>query len=211
MKINIGTPALLTIIVVVLIASGALYYNTRTQGDSMMTDGEKMMEEGEAMMEENDAMMEEGEAMMEEGDVMMEEGEAMMEEGSMMDSAYTGERLAGSHDIPLLDFTKEDYEKAVANEKLVVLYFYANWCPVCKVEFPKMQSVFNSLDTEGVVGFRVNYNDNQTDDAEKQLARDFGVAYQHSKVFIKNGERILKSPEGWDENRYIEEITNAVK
>ena len=70
---------------------------------------------------------------------------------------------------------------------------------------------FDELDLEGVVGFRVNYNDNQTDNDEKDLAREFGVAYQHTKVFVKDGERILKSPESWDKGRYLEEINSAIK
>ncbi len=113
--------------------------------------------------------------------------------------------LAGKS-APLLDFKKADYETAVKTDKLIVLYFYANWCPSCKTEFPKMQTAFNELTTDKVMGFRINYNDNETDKDEEGLAREFGVAYQHTKVFIKNGQRILKSPETWDEKRYDVEI-----
>src|SRR3989344_3188480 len=98
---------------------------------------------------------------------------------------FAGKWLAGTS-APLLDFTKADYDKEVASGKLVVLYFYANWCPICRVEFPVMQSSFNSLTTDRVVGFRVNYNDSDTDTDERDLARAFGVAYQHTEVFAKN-------------------------
>ena len=77
-------------------------------------------------------------------------------------------------------------------------------------EFPVMQKVFNELTTDKVIGFRVNYNDDQTDNDEKNLAKQFGVAYQHTKVFVKNGQRILKSPEGWDYKRYDTEISKAL-
>ncbi len=120
--------------------------------------------------------------------------------------SYQGQRLAGGA-APLLDFAKSDYEQAIASDKLVVLYFYANWCPICVAEFPKMQTTFDGLTNSNVIGFRVNFNDNQTDDDEEQLARQFGVAYQHTKVFVKNGQRILKSPESWEQTRYVEEIT----
>lgn len=120
-----------------------------------------------------------------------------------------GAILAGTS-APLLDFTKAEYDAAIASDKLVVLYFYANWCPICKAEFPLMQEAFNGLQTDKVIGFRVNYNDNETDNDEKNLAREFGVAYQHTKVFVKDGERILKSPEGWDRERYNTEINNAI-
>ena len=73
-----------------------------------------------------------------------------------------------------------------------------------------MQGAFNELTTDKAIGFRVNYNDSDTDTNEEALAREFGVAYQHTKVFVKNGQRILKSPEGWDDKRYDMEISKAL-
>lgn len=123
---------------------------------------------------------------------------------------YQGAALAGKA-APLLDFAKADYDMVLGSDKLIVLYFYANWCPICKAETESaLYPIFNQLSSDQVVGFRVNYNDNQTDNDEKDLAREFGVAYQHTKVFVKNGERILKSPEAWDKNRYENEINRAL-
>ncbi len=129
--------------------------------------------------------------------------------GKIASNSFIGQMLAGSQS-PLLDFTKADYDMALKTDKLVVLYFYANWCPICKAEFPIMQKTFNELATDQVIGFRVNYKDDQTDSDEVSIAREFGVAYQHTKVFVKNGERILKSPEGWDGTRYASEINKAL-
>ncbi len=145
-----------------------------------------------------------------EGAMMKKEGETMVkkEEGTMM-AKYTGTVLAGKS-APLLDFTKADYDMAIKSDKLVVLYFYANWCAICRAEFPVMQKTFNELTSDKVIGFRVNYNDSDTDSNEKALASQFGVAYQHTKVFVKNGARILKSPEGWDDKRYDMEISKAL-
>ncbi len=106
----------------------------------------------------------------------------------------------------IIEYTKADFDAALASNKLVVLYFYANWCPLCRAEFPKMQEAFVELSDNSVVGFRVNFNDNETSADEEALAREYGVAYQHTKVFIKNGERVLKAPDSWDKERYIEEI-----
>lgn len=125
-------------------------------------------------------------------------------------ASYQGARLAGTS-APLLDFTAADYQSALKSDQLIVLYFYADWCPICRAEFPKMQAAFNELSGDQVIGFRVNFNDDETDDAEIQLARQYGVAYQHTKVLVRNNQQILKSPESWVQSRYLTEINNALK
>src|SRR3989344_448165 len=190
-------PVIIAIVAVVLVLGGVVFYANRSQTiDDKMAQEKAMMEKEVMEQKEKDAMTQK------DGETMMDKGETMMK--------YSGAVLAGKS-APLLDFTKADYDAAVKSDKLVVLYFYANWCPICKAEFPVMQKTFNELGTDKVIGFRVNYNDDQTDADEKALAKQFGVAYQHTKVFVKNGQRILKSPEGWDEQRYDTEINKALE
>ena len=192
-----GFTVLLVIATVALavIIGGAFYFTAREQSPAT--------EDAMAKPDE-DAMKKDGAAMDKKDDAMMEK------EGEMMTVKYTGTVLAGKS-APLLVYNKADYDTAMQSDKLVVLYFYANWCPICKSETANaLYPAFNELATDTVVGFRVNYNDSDTDSNEKSLASQFGVAYQHTKVFVKNGQRILKSPEGWDEKRYDMEISKAI-
>jgi len=124
--------------------------------------------------------------------------------------AYNG-RLIARAGVPIIEFNQTDYDNALDENKIIVLYFYSNWCPLCKEEFPKMTHVFNSLSSDALIGFRVNYNDSQTDDDERALASEFGVAYQHTKVIIKNRERIMKSPETWTQERYRQVINSLLE
>lgn len=140
------------------------------------------------------------------GEEKMMEEDAMMRQDDGVMTEKEGQVLAGSSSL-LLEFNQADYETALASDKLVVLYFYANWCPICRAEFPKMQASFNEFPKDTVIGFRVNYQDSDTDEQEVALARQFGIAYQHTKVFIKNGQQALKSLETWEKERYLAEMT----
>lgn len=118
---------------------------------------------------------------------------------------FNGKVIAGEKS-PYLEFNKNDYQKAQSGGKIIFLDFYANWCPICRAEAPELIAGFNSLTTDKVIGFRVNFNDTETDQDEKNLAREFQIPYQHTKVIIKNGQEVLKSLESWDQKRFIEEI-----
>ena len=73
-----------------------------------------------------------------------------------------------------------------------VLYFYASWCPTCRpadASFGKNQAQI----PEDVVVIRVNYNDTDTDSSEKELAKQYGITYQHTFVQIDaQGNEITK-------------------
>ena len=116
--------------------------------------------------------------------------------------------LAGSQS-GYYTFTQEAYEQALKDNKVILLYFYANWCPICKLEEPKARQAFNELNDPNIVGFRVNYKDSDTDKDEEILAKEFQIPYQHTKVIIKDGKQVLKAPDSWGNDRYIQELTKV--
>jgi thiol-disulfide isomerase/thioredoxin len=129
---------------------------------------------------------------------------------SRRDNRYDGDVLAGK-DMLLLEFRKSDFDQAMASNTPILLYFYANWCPECKEEtMNALYPVFDRLMTDAgaldIIGFRVNYKDSDTDDDETELARTYGIAYQHTKVMIKNEMEQLKAPDSWNLDRYMREI-----
>lgn len=156
------------------------------------------------VMEKDDAMIEK-----EKTEAMSKEGEVMEKSGDMMEKGYTGKVLAGTESTKYLDFNKEDYEKALKEKKKILLYFYANWCPICRREQPDTFAAFNEINDPDLIGFRVNYRDSNTEEFEEELAKEFGVSYQHTKVILKDGQRVLKDPETWDKQRYLEELSKV--
>lgn len=120
---------------------------------------------------------------------------------------YAGKVLAGNSS-PFLEFNKGDYEQALKSDKIIFLDFYANWCPICRAEEPEILAGFEALITDKIIGFRVNFNDSETDEDEKQLAKDFNVPYQHTKIILKNGLEISRSVDQWDKEIFLKELKN---
>ena len=181
--------------------------------DAALNDGTKVMTNGKVLRKDGTAfMLKEGESMwmdgtmMKAGEMMNEKG--MMNEGNMM-SEYKGKVLAGTDKTKYLEFNKADYEIALKEKKKILLYFYANWCPICKKEQPETFAAFNELNEPDLIGFRVNFRDSDTDADEEALAKEFGVAYQHTKVILKNGQRVGKFPDSWDKQRYLDELAKV--
>ncbi len=121
-----------------------------------------------------------------------------------------GQVLAG-HQAQYMVFNKSEYEKALKAKKVVFLDFYANWCPICREEDPQFKAGFNSLTTDRIVGFRVNYNDTDTDEDEKKLAQEFGVTHQNTKFIFKDGKVVLgPTLEEWDKETFLKEINKVL-
>jgi len=193
----IGGVIAVGILVIILVATGG-----NTSDEKVMIESDVMMEE--ELHNDDTAMMEEKSM-----DADLPINTVMVEEGDVV--SYQGDILAGNGSAILLDFEQSDYETALAGDVPVFLYFYAKWCPSCRAEVPKMQAAFNDETAPAVIGFRVNYKDKDTDDFEKGLASEFGIGYQHTKVALVNGERVLKSPEQWDTPRYLSELNNLTQ
>ena len=133
---------------------------------------------------------------------------AQVKKESVENSKFSGTVLAGSRSQYLI-YGKDDYEKALREHKTIILNFYANWCPLCKEEQPEAFSAFNELNDSTIVGFRVNFKDPDTDADEESSAKQFGIPYQHTKVILKDGKKVLKSLESWDKKQYLDELAKV--
>jgi hypothetical protein len=93
---------------------------------------------------------------------------------------------------------------------VIFLYFYASWCPICNEERPTIFSAFDGLDDPETVGFEVHFNDDQTNSEDEQLARQFGITYQHTTVIIgSDGSESFRSLTPIEEGTILSEIKKA--
>ncbi|MBI1971845.1 MAG: redoxin domain-containing protein [Candidatus Aenigmarchaeota archaeon] len=114
---------------------------------------------------------------------------------------------SGSH---YLRFDKAHYEQSLSENKVVHLYFYANWCPICAAERPKIFEAYGKLNYEDVVGYEVHYNDNEVTDDDVYVTKLFQIPYQHTTVILdRSGKIAFKSFSPIGTGKLVEEIENA--
>jgi len=219
--------------VLAVLGVGIVFVHTQPKSERMMQQGENMMLQSEILQEKANRMKDEAAQNLSEAGIMMEEAQSISEKESMSEIesmsgtesvtetesstvenleilTYKGELLAGSLEAsPFLVFDEMDYLKAREAGKNIVLFFYASWCPLCKQEIANaVVPAFNELTRNDVVGFRVNYNDLSTNSAERDLAREFQIGYQHTKVLLDTtGTQVReKTQETWSREKYLSEI-----
>lgn len=77
-------------------------------------------------------------------------------------------------------FSKEGFDKALAQGGLMMVDFWADWCGPCKMLSPVIEDLAGQYEGKALVG-KVNV------DEEPELARQFGVMSIPTVVFLKNG------------------------
>ena len=87
-----------------------------------------------------------------------------------------------------------------------VLFFYAKWCSTCRPADANFMENKSRI-PEDVTLIRVNYNDDDTDQSEKDLAKKYGVTYQHTFVQIDSSGNEITRWVGGD----IEELLSSLK
>ena len=111
------------------------------------------------------------------------EGAMMETSGDMMQKGTTtkGEATMGEHG------TYEDYSAdkiALAQDGKVVLYFHANWCPICRLLDTEVKVHLEEIPA-GVHILKVDY------DTATALKQKYGVTYQHTFVQIDASGRVI--------------------
>ncbi len=150
--------------------------------------------QSDSMMKKDETMMPKVETSMEPINAMMQKDDRVLENDQMMDNKMASSRY--------VQYSKSALDSASNNRR--ILFFYASWCPTCKpadTNFTKNESKI----PEDVTLIRVNYNDPETDQEEKELAKQYGITYQHTFVQIDNsGKEVTK----WNGGQINELLSN---
>lgn len=84
-------------------------------------------------------------------------------------------------------FDRARFEQAQAAGRPVVVYFHADWCPVCRVQKPIVDRLAAEPQLKPVTIFVANY------DTETALEKTLKVTQQSTFVVFKHGHEVDRS------------------
>lgn len=109
---------------------------------------------------------------------------------SITDSEPQGELSEETTQSQYIQFSESAFQTVSTQRR--VLFFYASWCSTC-IPADKNITENASQIPDDLTVIRVNYNDPDTDDQEKELAKKYGITYQHTFVQIDQaGNEVTK-------------------
>lgn len=84
-----------------------------------------------------------------------------------------------------MEITSQNFNEVIAQDKPVVLDFWATWCGPCKKIAPLIEELATEYEGRAIIG-KVNVED------EDELASQFGIRNIPTVLFIKNGTVVDK-------------------
>lgn len=83
----------------------------------------------------------------------------------------------------MIHFNKETFDKTLAEGKLMMVDFWAEWCGPCQMLGPVIESLAEKYEGRAVIG-KVNT------DEEPDLAMSFQISGIPTVIFFKDGKEI---------------------
>ena len=78
-------------------------------------------------------------------------------------------------DFVLNDIDGDQYQLSEYRGQVVIINFWATWCPPCRDEMPSMQSAWEQLEQEGIYMFGINVGEDE--DTIFQFTADYLVEF----------------------------------
>jgi len=128
--------------------------------------------------------------------VMKDETPVQKEETMMEKTDETG------NNSRYIEYSKEILANSTGSRR--VLFFYASWCSTCRPADANFRENIDKI-PDDVTLIRVNYSDPETDQDEKDLAKKYGITYQHTFVQIDSTEKEITK---WNGGQTDELLTN---
>jgi len=151
-----------------------------------------------------------------------ESGESESNETNQERSIYN------SPDFTLESLTKESVTLSSLTGQIVVLNFWATWCPPCREELPDFQAAWEKYKDEGVVFLGISIDQNRSEvesfikdsgitytillDLSSQVASQYGItAIPTTFILDVDGTVLFSQVGGMTEDQLSSQIEGALK
>ena len=92
--------------------------------------------------------------------------------GKKPESVQIGDSV---HDFSLHDQAGKVHNMAENKGKVILLRFWADWCPNCKEEMPKIDEVYRNLKDKGFVVIGINVK--QSEEAVAAFVKEYSISF----------------------------------
>ena len=94
-------------------------------------------------------------------------------------------------------YSPAEYEKAKEEGGVIMLYFTANWCPICREQEPiNMEALTELSSDKDIIAFRIHILDSETTPEGEKLADEFAVRYQHTTIILNSEGELASTTTG---------------
>lgn len=94
------------------------------------------------------------------------------------------------------DYSKTEFDNAISENRVLILYFTANWCNDCQQQDTINTQVFGDLSSSGLVGLRSHILDSETTTETDLLAKKFDVVKENTIVILNKKGAVKFKNEG---------------
>lgn len=102
-------------------------------------------------------------------------------------------------DFTLTDMQGQKVTLSQFRGKVVILNFWATWCPPCREEMPSMERLYRNLESQGLVLLAVNIEKNGKDAVSQFLQKrpyTFPILLDDESV-VQNTYKVFRFPESF--------------
>ncbi len=110
-----------------------------------------------------------------------------------------------------LPYSKIEYDKAIAEKRVVLLYFSSNWCSECQEQNDINSEVLLEMLDDSIVGLNIHILDSETTTETDALAQKFEVTKENSFVILgKDGAVAYKYTGMLDSNLLKQKLQEVI-
>lgn len=124
-----------------------------------------------------------------------------------------GPGLGPRINLPVILFNRVDYQRALATNRGITLFFHEGSCKTCESEEKVLKDAYNKLDAYSdmlAVAFVVRYDADNKHNEGAKLANELSVTSPNMKVLIREAQVISRSTETWSAERYIASVQEVI-